>query len=870
MIPLTLDPDAALTIRAEIARAGGREVCFLAKITADRRIVEARAVARGNREAVLAAARDAAVGEILLHNHPSGVLDPSDADLALASRLYEEGVGSGIVDNEARALYVVVEPPAPREVVRLDPEGLDALLAPGGKLGAIHPGYEDRTAQRVMLREVTARYNDGGAAIIEAGTGTGKSLAYLLPAALWSLRNGERTVVSTNTINLQEQLVRKDLPLLREMIGEDLSWALVKGRGNYLSIRRLHLAEKSSLTLFPEGREGELKSLVEWSRTTSDGSLSDLTSPPSPEVWEEVRSDTDICMGARCPHFQACFYQTARREANGAHLLVVNHALLFSDLSLRNSGGSWTAPAVLPPYRRLILDEGHNVEDAATSHLGAEITRHGIHSALDRLDRGGKGILFAVEELLAGVAEGEKGGEILDRISERVRPKVGEVREAVMAFFDRLDRHIPEREGEPFRIGRGGEDDPMASSEIREGVDGVVAELERLRREIGEIRWRGEEDEELGELLAPRLLDLQGVERRLAGAGDGLGVIFGGGPGDESEYVRWVEGRGRSRGIGRNIALRAAPVEPGALLREGLFQEMETVVLASATMTVGKSDFRFVRERLGIGAITPSGSGAGEPWFRDVVRRDVEGVEWSATGGEGIAGGRGALDLITEIALPSPFDYATNTLFCVPSGLPSHDSGAPFQEATAQIILDMAKITDGGLFALFTSHAALRSVATLLRREGGVPWPLHVHGEAPRGRLLADFMRSGRGILLGTASFWEGVDVPGDPLRGLILQKIPFRVPTEPIVQARMEAIEGRGRSSFNSYLVPLAALRLKQGFGRLIRSGSDRGAILLLDSRILTRSYGRVLRDALPGSPLVKGPWEEVRARLESFYHLL
>jgi len=858
MIPLTLDPDAALTIRSEVARAGGREVCFLARITPERRIVGARAVARGNREAVLAAARDAEVGEILLHNHPSGLLEPSDADLALAARLYEEGVGTGIVDNEARFLYIVVEPPAPQERVRLDPDELDALLAPGGRLGDLHSGYEDRRAQRDMLREVTERYNEGGAAIVEAGTGTGKSLAYLLPAALWALRNGERTVVSTNTINLQEQLVRKDLPLLRELIGEDLTWALVKGRGNYLSIRRLHLAERSASTLFSEGRDAELKSLVEWTKATQDGSLSDLASPPSVEVWEEVRSDTDICMGARCPHFQSCFYQRARREANGAHLLVVNHALLLSDLSLRRAGGSWTSPAVLPAYRHLILDEGHNVEDAATSHLGAEVTRNGVQSALDRLDRGGKGILLAVEELLAGVMEGATAEELLDRIADKVRPGVTRAREAVVAFFDRFEVRIPARDGEPFRIGRGGPADLAEDPEILELLNRATAELDRLARELGEVRWRGEEDEEVGELLSARLLDLQGVERRLRGAAEGLTLVFGSRPAEETPFVRWVEGRGRVRGLGRNIALRAAPVEPGPILRESLFQEVETLILSSATMTVGKGDFRFLRERLGVGSPTRT-------LDRNFLREEADGEGEPSDGGS--ASLSGALATITETTLPSPFDYPNNTLFCVPSGLPGHDAGHPFQEATARIVREMAAITDGGIFVLFTSHAALRSVAALLRDGPGPTWPLFVHGEAPRGKLLADFVRSGRGILLGTTSFWEGVDVPGHPLRGLILQKIPFRVPTEPIVEARMEAIEATGRSPFNAYLVPLAALRLKQGFGRLIRSRDDRGAILLLDSRILTKAYGRVLRDALPDSPLIRGPWEEIRGRLDRFY---
>jgi ATP-dependent DNA helicase DinG len=328
-------------------------------------------------------------------------------------------------------------------------------------------------------------------------------------------------------------------------------------------------------------------------------------------------------------------------------------------------------------------------------------------------------------------------------------------------------------------------------------------------------------------------------------------------------FVRWIEGRGRAGAPFRNVLLAAAPVEPGELLRSSLFSQVETAIVTSATLAVGGTDFRFLRGRLGLGE-------AGEARrSRNVDHMDPEfaftDVEVSTP------------DLaeseplqVTEKLLASPFDYASQTLFCVPTDLPGHDAGDSFQEATARVVLDLVAITDGGIFVLFTSHRALRSVARLLRVAGIESRnPVFVHGEAPRARLLGDFVRSERGILLGTSSFWEGVDVPGEPLRGLILQKIPFRVPTEPITQARMEAIEGRGESSFHAYLLPLAALRLKQGFGRLVRSRDDRGAVILLDSRILTRRYGRVLRRALPDAPLSKGSWEELRRGLSSFYAL-
>ncbi|MEX0935270.1 MAG: helicase C-terminal domain-containing protein [Gemmatimonadota bacterium] len=827
-----------------------------------------RAVARGNSGAVLAAAKDANPGEILIHNHPSGVLEPSHADLALAAHIYEEGLGSGIVDNDATALYVVVEPPEARLRETLDPASLEAYLAPGGALDARFGGYEDRPTQRGMLREVVARFNEGGVAVVEAATGTGKSLAYLLPAALWALRNGERTVVSTNTINLQEQLVAKDLPLVRDLVGEDFKWSLVKGRGNYVSIRRLHLARQSATTLFDDDRGSEIEALVDWVGTTRDGSLADLNIRPGEDVWDEVRSDGDICMGARCPHFQECFYQKARRRAAASDVLVVNHALLFADVSLRRTTDNWSQAAVLPVYRHVVLDEGHNVEDAATSHLGAEVTRIGMFRTLGRLERNGKGVLRSVEDVLQRVAGSDESDRLLDRIEKRLRPAQVRARESLTRFFDALEPAVPFDEEEPLRLGRGDVRDPADHPEILELLDTLTAAFGRLRRELQVLRESIEDDVVLLDALEGRVLDVRAVERRLEAAQHALGLVL-----DPKEagnrFVRWIEGRGGRSGRLRNVILAAAPVEPGELLRESLFDRVDTAVITSATLATGGEDFRFIRDRLGLveevagapdGASTrrsPGPEEAGALAFADVVPI-VEELSVQAP------------LRVTQTLLRSPFDYREQTLFCVPTDFPGHDQGNAFQDATARVVTELAGITDGGIFVLFTSYRALRAVAQRLRSSGVASrWPVWVHGEGPRSRLLGEFVRSGKGILLGTSSFWEGVDVPGDPLRGLILQKIPFRVPTEPITQARMEAIEVRGRSAFQSYLVPLAALRLKQGFGRLIRSRTDRGGILLLDPRIVTRSYGRVLRRALPDAPLVKGPWHEVRHRLEAFYRL-
>ena len=841
---LVLAPEATNRMREQIARAGGREVSFLATVTPERVIVDPRTVARGNRAAVLAAANDARTGEIMLHNHPSGVLEPSDADLHVAGQLYEQGVGSAIVDNLARALYVVVEPPPPSSLEPLDIPELEALAAPGGALSRLHERYEDRPGQRAMLAEVARGYNQGGVGLVEAGTGTGKSVAYLLPAARWAIRNKERTVVSTNTINLQEQLVAKDLPLVRELLGEDFRWALMKGRGNYISIRRAHLAAESAATLFGEDRTREIDALLDWIATTEDGSLADLATAPSREVWEEVQSDTDVCLHARCPHFQSCFYQRSRRVAASADVLVVNHHLLFSDLSLRIVTENFTQSAALPAYRRLILDEAHNVEDAATSHLGASLSRKGIAATLTRLER----VAGVVRRKLSGLPTAAEDGvrpegpvanratkPLLDRLKNRVLPSLTRTRGQFEAFFQILDEMAPLPGGVRVRLGSEQLPEPIDQVRVHGSFSALLDGLAGLAREVSELSARIELTDEWHEPLEGRILDLRSIERRLTNASRSLRLVLD--PGEEGQrYVRWVEQRSPRRGKRRNLHLAAAPIELNELLREQLFKRVQTTVLTSATLTTRKN-FSFLRGRLGL---------AHDPGDARALK-------------------------VAEARIDSPFDFGAQTLLCVPSDLPrpvgSSAGGGSFNRATARAVAALADISRGGLFALFTSHRALRAVADALRSEGEGPWPLLVHGEDDRSRLLSRFTEAGNAILLGTSSFWEGVDVPGRPLRALLIQKLPFSVPTDPVVEARMEAIEALGGNPFQEFMLPQAALRLRQGFGRLVRSRRDHGAVVLLDSRIVKYRYGRYLIESLPPAPLVHGPWRRVEEHLRTFY---
>jgi ATP-dependent DNA helicase DinG len=827
---LRLGAAAAERIRAEIARARGNEVCFVARVGEGGEVVDPRVVARGHASAVPALVKDPEPGGLLVHNHPSGILEPSEADFEVAARLWEQGLGFAITDNQASELYVVLEPPAAGEAEPLDLDAVEADLAPGGPLSLRHPRYEDRPQQRAMARMVADLYNGGGVGIAEAGTGTGKSVAYLLPAIRWALANRERTVVSTNTINLQEQLVDKDLPLLRRALGEPFRFALVKGRRNYVSIRRALLARESAGSLLEGEKEAELAGLMEWLDTTSDGSLSDLPFRPSGEVWDEVSSETDVCLRARCPHFEDCFYQRARREAAAADVLVVNHHLLFSDLAVRRLQGNYTSPAVLPHYRRLILDEAHNLEEAATAHLGATVSRRGFYRTLRRLEHRGKGLLPSFSAALTAVRDDLLVRSALDLVGDRLLPALEGSRERaanVFSFLAEVMADLP-----VMRLEDSFAAHPVWTLGLDDALTALLEHLKALRDGIDQLRERVGADERLRDPMEARLIELRGAGNRVAAAADGLRAALRPGEGG-LEMVRWMERQVPRDGREGNLTLNAAPLDLSALLRESVFAQVPTVVLTSATLAT-QGDFRFVRRRLGL------------------------------------AEGDGEALRVEEAIHPSPFDYDEQALLVVPTDLPlpAGEYDARHDEATVRAVVEHARISDGGLFVLFTSYRALRHVAGELRaRRADLEWPLFVHGEGSRAQLVERFAASGRGILLGTTSFWEGVDVPGHALRGLVIPKLPFRVPSEPVTAARIEAIERAGGNSFLSYMLPSAALRMKQGFGRLIRSRKDYGAVLILDGRIARKSYGRYFVDSLPPAPLAAGPWRVVKEEMLRLY---
>ena len=820
---------ARTLLQDEIAAAHGREVSFVVRADPNGTLTDARVVARGTIDAVLALPGAATRGEMLIHNHPSGFLEPSGADLHVAARLHDEGVGFGIVNNDVSTLYIVVEMPRARALARLDSLDIANLLTESGPVARVlgTTAFEDRPGQRDMAAYVADAYNDGGIALLEAGTGVGKSFAYLVPALEWARVNGERTVVSTNTINLQEQLVGKDLPILARAFstGERaVTFALLKGWRNYLCLSRLEQARAGQESLFDEGRGAELEAIAGWASRTADGSLSDLVEEPSNDVWDAVAAESDLCTRLKCPHFDRCFVFAARRRAAEADVVVVNHHLLASDLAVRIASDNWQEAAVLPPYRRLVLDEAHHLEDVAAQHLGTQVSMLGVQRLLGRLERNGRGLLPTLAAELS-THEDLMGAASRDLLSRTVLDALGAARRWAEELFGRLGRRLDAEQVLRFT-------DSFATDNVwREGLDvaldNLLVAFSKLRDGVETIADRLSIDDP-AEMRTRLIGELRGVVRRLDTAAEGLkatlqpvGYRPAAGP-----AVRWMERRGRRT---PNLTLSAVPLDLAPVLKDALFDRVETVILTSATLAAG-GEFTFLEERLGL-SLPPS---------RVTVR---------------------------EI-LPSPFDFGAQCVFGIPTDIPEpRDDESGHGAAVARVLLELAHASDGGVFGLFTSHVALRRAADAIRGHVGARWPLLVQGEGQRDQLLRRFRDAGSAILLGTDSFWEGVDVPGRALRVLILAKLPFKVPSEPLTAARLERLTDAGIDGFAHYLVPLAALKLKQGFGRLIRTKSDVGVVVLLDRRVVTKRYGATMLEGLPPASRAIGNWPEVRREVEEFF---
>jgi ATP-dependent DNA helicase DinG len=878
-----ITPEAREQIRREIAEVGGSEVFFLAKLNAELVIEEVEALAFGNRRAVPAILQYARPGDVVLHNHPSGQLDPSDADISISSELGGRGVGSYIIDNAASRVRVVVKPFRQAGLTGIDSRVLGDWLRPGGRIADHIDGYEERPQQFAMLEAVAEAFNRDGVAVIEAGTGTGKSMAYLLPALAWAIANGEKVVVATHTINLQEQLLDKDLPLLRRATGLKFEAAMLKGRNNYLCRRKTHYLKTHPDFIDAAEKDRQLAQIQEWVKSTKDGSLSDLPFTPEPDVWEAVMSEADNCLRARCPFYQKCFFYNARRTAAGAQVLVVNHHLLMADLALRAETGNYGNAAVLPPFHRLIVDEAHHLEEVATGYFGARAGRIALQFSMRRLmhPKTGDGLLHYLGNKIHGdlyALSPAEHDEALTKISREIPLQMSGLRHAMEEAVDRL-ADVFERDDktpldQPVELKRRIRDQdletPIWTELVSPGLRAVVTAsrplLENLRA-VGRVLRRFLEDGD-PEKATP-ILELHSSVGRIESVIQRLIRFLG-----ESEgHCRWLEYRRRGGGRRRpDVSFCIAPLAIADQLREHLLRRFRSVVMTSATLTVERRFEYFLRQ---IGAEDPGRLGILGPPVEPAERALDAPQPIAAESRE--AGGDGATESTPQppaaprplrtLMLDTPFDYERQVYLGVPTDLPE-PTVMGFHEPLADFLEPALTASRGRAFVLFTSYGLLEATFNRLAPSlEAMGYPCLRQGQSGRSMLTEAFRRDIGSILFATASFWEGVDVPGEALSCLVLTRLPFRVPGEPLIEARVEDLKRRGLDPFDRLIVPQAVIRFRQGFGRLIRNRTDRGAVLICDRRVTAKNYGRKFLASLPTANVHAAPASEILDRLAEFF---
>lgn len=744
--------------------------------------------------------------------------DPEPEDLAPAGD--EPGTGGDTRDRLRKALH--------------------ELLGAGGVLASERPGYEERPQQLAMAEAVLEALCDRSCAVIEAGTGTGKTLAYLVPAIL----SGKKVVVSTATKALQEQLVDKDLPLLREL-GLDFSYAAMKGRSNYLCLLRHEQFDQNPVFVSRDERDRYVK-LRTWATETATGDRAELDLPDQYVAWRDVSSTAETCLGQECARYQSCHVVKMKQRAQEADIVVVNHHLFFADLALKRSQAAKTGAEVIPRYEAVVFDEAHNIEEVATEFFGAQLSNYRVFDLCrdvertakthetwpsDRLARLSQELARAADHFFAELAALAPADPKAPPVREPPKPKPKTViapapvpQPRTLSLFEKPKPEAPKELAQM-------EQDLAARAVIlelpAEGEGGGDRRESRWTLEPGALKvLEPARDEFVEQLHALEDLftelggsepgaDEEGFKRRCAELRDALDTLVAQ---DAEGLVYWAEVRGRG------VFLKASPIDVAFQLRDGLFGEPKPVILTSATLATG-GDTGFFQRRIGLAL--------------------AEGTQ------------------ARELVLPSPFDYATQAALYFPRHLPEPNQ-PDFLDAATNEIAALIALAKGRTFVLFTSLRAMNEVHRRLAHR--IPYQVLLQGDRPKGALVKAF-REEPSVLFATASFWEGVDVPGDALSMVVIDKLPFASPGDPLVAARMKAIDDRQGSSFGEYQLPSAAIALKQGFGRLIRTRQDTGAVAILDRRLWTKGYGGFFRRSLPPCPTfsafadLKQWWRETRA---------
>jgi ATP-dependent DNA helicase DinG len=831
-------------LRGFIAEAGGSEVLFAASVIEPGFWGAIRVLARGNADSAPAVLKSLRSGDILLHNHPSGLLLPSEADMEVASVCGSSGIGFAILNNQCTHLYVVVEPYLEKPLAQLDSDEMLGYLSKEGGVASLLENFEERGGQKRLISKITEAFNNGRHAVLEGETGIGKSMAYLIPSIYFAKNNNCRIAISTNTINLQHQLVKKDLPFLTKVLPFDFKFKLLKGRQNYLCIRKLQEALASDgMDLLLEADELQhFNRIAEWANNTADGSLSDLNWVPLDSLWEKLCCDKDSCLNIKCVFYEQCFFYETRRAAGDADLLIVNHHLLFSDLALRANTNEYSQTAVIPYCKAMILDEAHNLEDAATKHFGFRTSSTGFQKLMNKLlikkGRREQGCLAILNSLLAfgyGTLEQEIRSELLEELTEVIIPLREELGNAGKELFEEIAAFVV-NDSEP-RLGeyrqRIGEYEAESVSfeliknkayRLRDELARLSSKLKRLSRKLSQLLDQADEDTSK---FSISLTECGTYANRLDEVSGSLDVLFGSVYNPEDTFVHYFTSNVRRTGV--YTSFYSMPIEVAESMIEYCFSKTNCAILVSGTLSTA-DNFSFIKNRLGLDR-------------QDLVASPIEG------------------------RFESPFSYEEQARLLVPMDLPDPTSPT-FVDLILEPLLEIILSSNGGALVLCTSYTHLNhlydGLAGQLYANG---LEAYKQGEMERHYLLNLFKDDGNAVLFATDSFWEGVDIPGSALRNLIIVKLPFATPNDPVLEARNDRIKAKGKHPFREYQMPMAALKLKQGFGRLIRTKADKGVVWILDKRIVTKSYGRYFVDSLPKTLCLRGKTRVLVEQARQFY---
>ena len=776
-------PEMIRFLRTSIEEAEGNEVLFSGKADQNGIVNEIILAARGKEDTVPVIESVIDFGDVLIHNHPNGLLVPSEADLDVAGRLGRHGIGAYIIDNQATRLYVVAEIIKRNKKELLDIDEAAGYLDDGGALSQNVEDYEARPQQIDFLKAVCSSFNKDNITIAEAGTGVGKSFAYLIPAFKWAEKNKERVIISTGTINLQHQLLEKDIPVIQKLLGTKLKAVLVKGRQNYLCLRRFN-DRLQEAGLFDN--EADFKAIEKWLEVTKTGERSDLTFFPTWELWSDICSESESCLGIKCPYRDKCFVIKSRKEATGASIIVVNHHLLFSDMEARMED-DFNGTSILPNYSRVIFDEAHNLENAATSYFSQSVNKGYILKVMHQIYRRVKDRIFGIYRFWSYYTEQKTKLESIPQQIAVIISRTDDLEKVIQA-------NVLMNDNSPVLDMRS---DSINASDIYEAVGNLRNEVNDLFNIITDIH------EELSKMPDKevkndkRMYETSIVKNKLSGIISMLNDFIA----NQETCINYIE-KGK-----KYSSLFIAPLSVSETLREIIFNRLSNVVLVSATLSVNKS-FEFYATRIGL---------------HDVDRP------------------------VARFIFDSPFEYKKNVLLSIPSDLPEPKS-ADYSQKLSDLIKNVLIISEGKGLVLFTSYSMLKTVYDLVRDDfSNAGITLFKQGDDDNKKLLGNFFINKNSVLFATDSFWEGVDVPGESLSVLIICRLPFKVPSDPVIKARMELIEKNGGNSFLEYSLPEAVIKLRQGFGRLIRRKSDRGVILITDTRILSKYYGKIFFNSLP-----------------------